>query len=73
MTMESQQANHLRDLVTFVQFKKLEKHPWRSDTFSSSIGVFHVFKIVQMLPNRATCLISSFSRYNAQTDSFNFI
>ena len=24
----------LRDLVQFVQFKKREKHPWRSDTFS---------------------------------------
>ena len=22
----------LRDLVPFVQFKKREKHPWRSDT-----------------------------------------
>ena len=24
----------LRDLVSFVQFKKREKHPWRSVTFS---------------------------------------
>ena len=24
----------LRDLVPFVQFKKREKHPWRSVTFS---------------------------------------
>ena len=24
----------LRDLVSFVQFKKLEKHPWRTVTFS---------------------------------------
>ena len=24
----------LRDLVPFVQFKKSEKHPWRSVTFS---------------------------------------
>ena len=24
----------LRDLVPFVQFKKREKHPWRSDTFN---------------------------------------
>ena len=24
----------LRDLVPFVQFKKREKHPWRSATFS---------------------------------------
>ena len=23
----------LRDLVSFVQFKKREKHPWRSDSF----------------------------------------
>ena len=37
----------MRDLVLlFIQFKKHEKHPWRS--------VFHVFQIVQMLPNRAT-------------------
>ena len=25
----------LRDLVPFVQFKKREKHPWRSVTFSN--------------------------------------
>ena len=25
----------LRDLVPFVQFKKREKHPWRSVTFST--------------------------------------
>ena len=25
----------LRDLVAFVQFKKREKHPWRSVTFST--------------------------------------
>ena len=48
----------LRDLVPFVQFKKREKHPWRSATFcnksnTSSISVFHMFKIVQMVPNRA--------------------
>ena len=39
-----------RDLVQF------EEHPWRSVTFSkvaehSSMGVFQVFKIVQMVPN----------------------
>ena len=28
----------LRDLVTFVQFKKREKHPWRSVTFSKFAG-----------------------------------
>ena len=26
----------LRDLVPFVQFKKREKHPWRSVTFSKA-------------------------------------
>ena len=30
--------NALRDLVPFVQFKKREKHPWRSDTFSKGAG-----------------------------------
>ena len=28
----------LRDLVPFVQFKKREKHPWRSVNFSSKIN-----------------------------------
>ena len=28
----------LRDLVPFVQFKKREKHPWRSLTFSKVAG-----------------------------------
>ena len=50
----------MRNLVPLVQFKKQEKHPWRSVTFNkvagshSSMGVFHIFKIVQMLPNRTT-------------------
>ena len=38
----------LRDLVTFVQCKKREKHPWRSVNFSK------VLIFVQMLPDRAT-------------------
>ena len=54
----------LRDLVPFVQLKKHEKHPWRSVTFSVALlrGFFHIFKIIQMVPNRAkhhmfyTCL-----------------
>ena len=56
----------LRDFVQFVQFKKREKHPWKSVNFSklgglslkqhSLMGVFHIFKIVQMVPNRAKCL-----------------
>ena len=28
----------LRDLVPLVQFKKREKHPWRSVTFSKNAG-----------------------------------
>ena len=28
----------LRDLVSLEQFKKREKHPWRSDTFSKCAG-----------------------------------
>ena len=28
----------LRDLVAFVQFKKREKHPWRSVNFSKVEG-----------------------------------
>ena len=28
----------LRDLVPFIQFKKREKHPWRSVTFSKVAG-----------------------------------
>ena len=28
----------LRDLLQFVKFKKLEKHPWKSVTFSKVAG-----------------------------------
>ena len=50
----------LRNLVPFMQFKKYKKHPWINVTFSkvagfrSSKGVFHVFSIVQMVPDRVT-------------------
>ena len=33
----------LRDLVPFVQFKKREKHPWRSVNFSKVAGFSLVF------------------------------
>ena len=36
----------LRDFVTFVQFKKREKRPWRIVTFSKvakSLDFFHIF------------------------------
>ena len=29
----------LRDLVSFVQFKNIEKHPWRSANFRKVAGV----------------------------------
>ena len=32
MNQNHQIMYHLRDLVPFVQFKKREKHPWKSDT-----------------------------------------
>ena len=55
----------LRDLVPFVQFKKLEKRPWRSATLSKEpatslkvtllhVCFFYVFYILQMIPNLAT-------------------
>ena len=56
----------LRNLVPFVQFKKRENQLWRSVNFSKVAGFslqlkltllhgcFHVFKIVQLVPNRAT-------------------
>ena len=31
-------SDAVRDLVLFVQFKKREKHPWRSVTFSKVTG-----------------------------------
>ena len=34
MQNEKSICDVLRDLVPFVQFKKCEKHPWRSVTFS---------------------------------------
>ena len=34
----------LCDLVPFVQFKKREKHPWRSVNFSKIAGTHHIFE-----------------------------
>ena len=31
-------SNALRDLVQLLQFKKLEKHPWREVTFNKVAG-----------------------------------
>ena len=57
----------LRDLVPFVQFRnvknthggvlllvKLKAEACKFTKSNTSMGVFHVFKIVQMVPNRAT-------------------
>ena len=56
----------MRDLVSFLQLKKREKHPWRSDPSSkvadrslqlyyqhnSSMAIFDALKIVQVVPKR---------------------
>ena len=50
----------LRDLVQFIEFNKREKHPWRSvnifkiatlQKWHFSMGVFHAFYIVWLVPN----------------------
>ena len=51
MILVSHYCEALHDLVPFVKFKKREKLPWRSVTFS--MGAFHVFYFVQMVLNRA--------------------
>ena len=46
----------LHDLEPFAQFKKRERHLWRSVTLlkvTLLIGVFHIFKIVQMVADCA--------------------
>ena len=53
-------CNALRNLIPSVRFKKREKHPWRSDT----MGVFQVFQIAQLVPNRAKRLIYKLMKYN---------
>ena len=35
---ERKKCDYLRDLLPFVQFKKREKHPWRSISFSKVTG-----------------------------------
>ena len=47
----------LRDLVPFIQFKKREKHPWGSGTFSKVSG----FKPATLL--KVTFLRGCFSRF----------
>ena len=53
------------DLVSFAQFKKREKHPWRSVTFSK-VADQSVFKIVQMVPNRAKHQILLFRAFQGK-------
>ena len=38
LTSDYQYIDVLRDLVPFAQFKKREKHPWRSVTFNKVAG-----------------------------------
>ena len=46
----------LRDLLPFVQFKKREKHPWRSVYFSKVAGFFNLYKWYQ-IAQRTTYLV----------------
>ena len=61
----------LHDLVPFVQFKKREKHPWRSVTFSkveyhSSMSVLHVF-------NRTNCAKSCKASHMIKNDYVTYV
>ena len=60
-TMYSMQKNTicdaLRDLVPFAQFKKCEKHPWRSVNFRKCINVIRSFQSQSFL-NIAICLLT---------------
>ena len=47
----------LRDLIPLVQFKKREKHPWRSVTYSKAAG----FSLQLLL--KVTLLHGCFSRF----------
>ena len=44
----------MRDLVPFVQFKKHEKHPWRSVTFSCSLTLLTFLKFTNGTKSRKT-------------------
>ena len=55
----------LRDSVTFAQFKKCEKHPWRSVTFSKVAG-FQTKKVLpklgylkSVIHKQSTCMTRS--------------
>ena len=62
-------SDALRDLVTFVQFKKREKHPWKSVSFSKATvtfsitlphGCFSCSLNCIMAPNRVKLIYTSF-------------
>ena len=50
-----EKCDAMRDLVPFVQFKKREKHPWISVTFSKIAG-FSIFKLLQDTRKHKTLL-----------------
>ena len=39
--LHAQSISALRNLVSFVQFKKREKHPWRNVTLSKAAGLLY--------------------------------
>ena len=56
----------LRDLVPFVQFKKREKHPWRSVSFSKVAGFKPGTKWYQ-IAQRTTYIIHWIILFNEYT------
>ena len=50
------------DLVPFAQFKKREKHPWRSATFSKVLGSLYLF-LVKLTLHLIKLQATYFSRF----------
>ena len=48
----------LRDLLPFVQFKKHEKHPWRSVTFSKVVGLPATLLKLTLLHECFSCFLN---------------
>ena len=46
---QQKSSDALRDLVSFVQFKARDKHPWRSVTFSKVAGLYKWYQIPQSI------------------------
>ena len=49
----------LRDLLPFAQYKKHEKHPWRSATFNVTLNILNFY----VIPN--TLSLSIYSQFSS--------